>query len=200
MTDDDAPFDADLTGLAPDVRGEVARRLPAVYAELRRRAAACLDDLPPGQSLAPTELCHEAYVKLTRSDGEGWSSDEHFVLAASLAMRHIAIDRIKRRLALKRGGHLERLSLDEIQQSEVAPEDQLALVIDECLGELEREHPRGAQLVTMRFFLGLSEEGAAKALSVSDRTVRRDWVFAKAWLTRELANRGFSPKDVENGR
>ncbi len=183
-----------LSDVTQEVRSVVAARLPSVYSELRARADACLRTLPPGQSVAPTELVHEVYLKLSaRQSDVDWRSDSHFVAAATIAMRQIAIDRIKARVAQKCGGHQERLSLHECMQGSDDKDERVQLLVDHALTKLEQEHPRCARLVQCRFFLGLSEIEAARAVGVSDRTARRDWVLAKAWLARALTEEGLSP-------
>lgn len=188
-----------LSRAPAEMASEVAARLPRVYTELKAKAHGCLRRLPPGQSVAPTELVHETYLKLTKSPNIAWNSDEHFVMAAAIAMRQIAIDRIRKRVSEKRGGGAQKLTLEEALSATEEKSDRLALVVDAALAELESESPRGAQLVTLRFFLGMTEAQAATALNVSERTVRRDWVHAKAWLSRSLNARGLgcSPAAVE---
>lgn len=155
-----------------------------VYAQLRQLAAARLTSLPPGQTLQPTALVHEAYVKLTAQGDPGWESQGHFLGAAAIAMRYVLLDHARARLALKRGGGGLRLELDENHTPglsfDSASEDIVAL--DELLTMLEKHHPRPAQVLMMKFFAGLSEEHIAEALGVSSRTVTRDGRFAKAWL------------------
>lgn len=162
-------------------------RFPSLYSGLRAVAARTLAALPAHQSLAPTELVHEAYLKML--DGHAaadWTSDRHFVSSAALAMRHITIDRIRARLSLKRGGGRDALSLDEcLAVVEDGPE-RLALIVDDALEGFAREHPRSAEIVQLRFFLGFTEMDCARALGLSERTIRRDWMLAKVWLERAL--------------
>ena len=162
----------------------------AVYAELRRLAALHIAALHPGQTLQATALVHEAYLKLVGTESREWQGRGHFLNAASRAMRMIVIDRVRRKLALKRGGDVERDALDEtipVGAGDLHVEDILAL--DEVLTRLESAEPRRAQVVVMRYFGGLSEEEIAEALDVAVRTVERDWRFARAWLHAALTER-----------
>ncbi len=161
--------------------------LPLVYDELRRLAAARLAREAPGQTLAPTALVHEAYLRLVGGGrGDLWDGRGHFFAAAAEAMRRILIDRARDRKRLKRGGGRRREGLDlgSLVGDDARPEDLLDL--DDALGRLARLDPQGADLVKLRLFAGLSLEEAAGALGVASRTAERDWAFARAWLFREL--------------
>ena len=162
------------------------RLLPLVYDELRRLAQ--VRTRGPRQSLQPTELVHEAWMKLVRSEDRHWQSRRHFVNAAGVAMRNILIDRARARLAQKHGGGLDREPAEVLEgqaiEIEHSPEELLAL--DAALSQLEAVDERSARVVTLRFFAGLSSGEIADALGVSDRTVRKDWGFARAWLERSL--------------
>ena len=163
------------------------RLLPLVYEELRHLAN--VRTRGPQQSLQPTELVHEAWLKLVRNEDRHWESRRHFVNAAGTAMRTILIDRARTRSAEKHGGKLERETAEilegQVAELEQSPEEILA--IDSALTRLEGVDARAAQVVTLRFFAGLSTHEIADALGVSDRTVRNDWGFARAWLQRTLA-------------
>lgn len=162
--------------------------LPLVYDELRRLAN--VRSRGPRQSLQPTELVHEAWLKLVRNEDRHWQSRRHFVNAAGTAMRSLLIDRARSRMAEKHGGELDRESAEvlegQIAELEQSPEELLA--IDAALDRLAEVDGRAAQVVTLRFFAGLSTHEIADALGVSDRTVRNDWGFARAWLRRALAS------------
>ncbi|MFO7276286.1 MAG: sigma-70 family RNA polymerase sigma factor [Pseudomonadota bacterium] len=152
----------------------------AVYEELRRIAQANMRREAPGHTLQPTALVNEAYLRLTPQAG-GWENRRHFFGAAASAMRRILVDHARRRLSQKRGAGAERVTLDGLDVA--AEEKELdVLLIDEALERLGAERPRLAELVSLRFFAGLSIEDAARALDLSPATAKRDWAFARAWL------------------
>jgi RNA polymerase sigma factor (TIGR02999 family) len=165
-----------------------ARLLPLIYADLRRLAAARLARTPPGNTLQPTALVHEAYISLVRSERpEGWDGRAHFFGAAAQAMREILVAQARRKGALKRGGEQRRVRLSGVGEpagSGASVVDVLAL--NEALERLEAKDPRKARLVMLRYFAGLDQAQAAEALGVTERTAERDWRFVKAWLRREL--------------
>ncbi len=161
--------------------------LPLVYDELRRLAAARLAREAPGQTLQPTALVHEAYLRLVGSDpARPWDGRGHFYAAAAEAMRRILIDRARDRKRLKRGGTRDRrhLDLDGLIADDASPDDLLDL--DEALGRLSLVDARGAELVKLRLYAGLSLDEAAAAMGVARRTAERDWSFVRAWLFRQL--------------
>jgi RNA polymerase sigma factor (TIGR02999 family) len=156
-----------------------------VYAELRRLAGALTARLPPGQTLQPTALIHEAYLKLVRDCDPGWEGRRHFFGAAAQAMREILVDQARRKASLKRGGHGRRVELDDgLALIEPPPEDVLAL--DEALRKLQAVKPHLAEVVMLRYYTGLSLEEAAGVVGRSVSTLSREWRFARAWLAREL--------------
>ncbi len=163
--------------------------LPLVYGDLRKLASARMARLAPGQTLQATALVHEAYVRLVGTNDPGWQGRAHFFGAAARAMRDILADHLQRKSSLKRGGHLRRAGEDTLAElaSEAPSEDVLA--VEEALEEFEREYPRHAEVVTLTFFGGLTAPEVAEVLSISSRTVERDWRFAKAWLNRRLSDR-----------
>jgi len=164
------------------------RLLPLVYGELRRLAAARLAHEAPGQTLQPTALVHEAYLRLVGPDPDRpWDGRGHFYAVAAEAMRRILIDRARDRKRLKRGGDARRLrlDLDGLVADDASPDDLIDL--DEALGRLAEIDARGAELVRLRLYAGLSLDDAAAALGVVRRTAERDWAFARAWLFRQLA-------------
>jgi RNA polymerase sigma factor (TIGR02999 family) len=155
--------------------------LPALYPELRRLAAALTAQRAPGQTLTPTALVHEAYLRLVRNQDPGWQGRRHFFGAAAQAMREILIEQARRKGRLKRGGRGRRVKLAEgLAWIEPPAEDVLAL--DEALGRLQAEDARLAEVVLLRYFSGLSVEETARILGVSVSTLTRDWRFARAWL------------------
>ena len=170
----------------PTVNGaQAAELLPAVYAELRRLAAALTARLPPGQTLQPTALVHEAYLKLVRDQDPGWEGRRHFFGAAAQAMREILIEQARRKASQKHGGQAQRVELGEGLAWIEPPADDL-LALDEALRRLQAEDPRLAEVVQLRYFTGLSVEETAGVVGASVRTVKRDWRYARAWLARQL--------------
>jgi RNA polymerase sigma factor (TIGR02999 family) len=159
--------------------------LPLVYDELRRLAAWHLANERPGQTLQATALVHEAYLRLVGKDDPHWQGQRHFFSAAAEAMRRILIENARRKSRLKRGGHLERVELEEASIPSPMPDDDL-LALDEALKRLETVDARAAELVKLCFFVGLTQEQAAKHLGISVSTVERTWAFARAWLFREI--------------
>ena len=162
------------------------RLLPLVYGELRRLALRRLKREAPGQTLQPTALVHEAYLRLVGKDtGRRWQGRWHFFAAAAEAMRRILVDRARARRRLKRGGGLGRVELDSIAASVVDPGDEL-IDLDEALTELGREDPLCARLVNLRVFAGLTQAEAADLLGLPRRTADRHWAYARAWLFDRL--------------
>jgi RNA polymerase sigma factor (TIGR02999 family) len=160
--------------------------LPLVYEELRKLAAQRMAQEAPGHTLQPTALVHEAWLRLVSADQRGFQNRAHFFAAAAESMRRILIDHARRKLARKHGGGLARVDLDQIDVPARADDDTL-LGINEHLEALSREDPKAAELVKLRFFGGLSGEEAAQALGVTDRSARRYWRFARAWLRDALS-------------
>ncbi|MBA2259555.1 MAG: sigma-70 family RNA polymerase sigma factor [Acidobacteria bacterium] len=159
--------------------------LPIVYQELRRFAAGYLRREKPGQTLQPTALVHEAYLRLMKDRPGRWQNRAHFCAIAAHSMRQILIERARARGAAKRGGARQRITLDE---GLVAGGDRSIdlIALDEALQRLAEIDPEQARLVELRFFGGLTIEETADALNMSPATVKRHWTVAKAWLTREL--------------
>ena len=170
-------------------RGEAdahERLLSVIYAELHRMAEQRLANEPPGQTLQPTALVHDAWFQLVGPDGRGrFANRAHFFGAAAQAMRRILIDRARRKRAERRGGGMEPIDLDSVDLAATASDTTL-LRIDEALEKLAREDPPSAELVRLRFFVGLKLGEAAEALGISERTAKRYWQFARAWLYDEL--------------
>ncbi len=166
------------------------RLLPLVYNELRKLAAAKLARMAPGQSLTPTGLVHEAYLRLVDTQvPHDWNGRGHFFVAAAEAMKRILVERARRKKCQKRGGHLARQGIAEaeIAVPEV-PGDLIAL--DEALAKLAASHPDAARLVTLRYFSGLTIEQASDVLNISPRTANRLWAYSRAWLLREIRGNG----------
>ena len=175
----------------------------AIYDELRRLARHELAGENPARSPQPTSLVHEAYLRLIGNENVQWANRRHFFAAAAKAMRRIRIDDARKRKRLKRGGGRQAVSLDErlvagqglsaraVREGIHAPADGTSdpaevLAIDEALSKLEREDPRKAEIVMLRYFAGLTGDETAAAMELSPRTVDVEWRFAKAWLHREL--------------
>jgi RNA polymerase sigma factor (TIGR02999 family) len=158
--------------------------LEAVYDELRRLAARRLARESPGQTLEPTALVHEAYVRLVGS-AERWENRGHFFAAAAEAMRRILIDRARAKKRLKRGGRAKRVDLKQVDLAYEMPADEL-IALDEALQRLQADDPTKAELVKLRFFAGLTVEQAAESLGISRATADRHWRFARAWLYHEI--------------
>ena len=159
--------------------------LPLVYQELRRLAAHKMSSEAPGHTLQPTALVHEAWLHLGGDKQPTWQNRAHFFGAAAEAMRRILVDRARQKQALKRGGDLKRVELDDIELASPVPDDEL-LALDEALGRLTTVDTRAAEMVKLCFFVGLTQEEAARELGVSISTAERIWAFARAWLLREV--------------
>jgi len=162
-----------------------AELLPVVYAELRRLAAALTVGLSPGQTVQPTALVHEAYLRLVRDHDPGWEGRRHFFGAAAQAMREILFEQARRKASLKHGGRARRIALSEGLAWVEPPSDDL-LALDDAIQQLHAEDGRLAEIVLLRYYTGLSIEETANVVGESASTVKRDWRFARAWLARRL--------------
>jgi RNA polymerase sigma factor (TIGR02999 family) len=165
--------------------------LPLVYDELRRLAASKLRHENPGQTLQPTALVHEAWLRLAREEKQSWQGRTHFLCAAAEAMRRILIDNARRKRALRHGGGQERIDLDGTEAEIAAPvsDDDELLVVHEALDRLAAHDARKAEVVKLHFFAGLTLAEIAEALGVSEPTAKRDWTYARTWLFREIQDR-----------
>jgi RNA polymerase sigma factor (TIGR02999 family) len=164
--------------------------LPLVYNELRQLAAQKLAQEQPGQTLQPTALVHEAYLRLVDvAAPQQWNGLGHFFAAAAEAMRRILIDNARRKQADRHGGGRQRMDLDKVEAVADAPSHDL-LALDEALDHLSRHDPIVGQLAKLRCFAGLSVDEAAEALGLPRATVYRHWTFARAWLRSQLAGEG----------
>jgi RNA polymerase sigma factor (TIGR02999 family) len=159
--------------------------LPVVYAELRRLAAVLTARLPPGQTLQPTALVHEAYLKLVRGLDPGWEGRRHFFGAAAQAMREILVDQARRKASIKHGGHGQRVELSD-GLALIAPPADDVLALDEAIQGLQAEEPHLAEIVKLRYYTGLSVEETAAVVGRSVSTVTREWRQARAWLAGRL--------------
>ena len=163
--------------------------LPLVYDELRRLAAVHMARESRTSTLQATALVHEAYLLLGGSSEKIWGNRAHFFAAAAEAMRRILVERARRKHAQKRDAQREPIDLDRVDIAEDANDDTL-LLINEAVEKLAREDEQAAQLVKLRFFVGLDYEKAAEVLDISTRTAKRSWTFARAWLYKELSAHG----------
>lgn len=172
------------------------RLLPVVYDELRKLASAHLAKEQPGQTLQPTALVHEAYLRLVGgANPQQWQSQGHFFAAAAIAVRRILIENARRKQSLKRGGgFLRREWEDDVAPSLPEPQEDL-LALDEALQKLAGINPQAADVVQLLYFAGLTLPEAADTLGVSPRTAGRLWAFARAWLRREVEG-GIVPDEI----
>jgi len=162
--------------------------LNLVYEELRRLAAYKLSREAPGQTLQPTALVHEVWLKLVGVGDQKFKNQGHFFAVAAEAMRRILIDRARRRQTQRHGGQYERVELEETGLAAPGVDDQL-LAVNEALEKFERQHPAQAQVVKLRYFGGMTNEEVAQALDLSVSTVKTYWTFARAWLFDAIRNR-----------
>jgi RNA polymerase sigma factor (TIGR02999 family) len=168
-----------------------AELLPLVYGELRKLAAAKMAREAPGQTLQATALVHEAWLRLGGDAQPEWANRAHFFAAAAEAMRRILIENARRKQALRHGGNLEKLSADATGFDVAAPDmsDAELLLLNEALDGLAAHDARKAELVKQWYFVGLTLEEAAAVLGISERTAKRDWAYARAWLFNEIQRR-----------
>lgn len=169
-------------------RGDAAAAeevLPLVYEELRKLAASKMAAERPGQTLQPTALVHEAWIRLGADQQPNWKNRDHFFGAAAEAMRRILVDAARRKASRKRGGDWRRTEMEERDMAASMPDEQL-IALDEALAELEKLDARGAKLVKLRFFVGLTQEEAAAVVGVSVSTAERIWAFCRTWLFKRI--------------
>jgi RNA polymerase sigma factor (TIGR02999 family) len=159
--------------------------LPLVYDELRRLAAARMAQEAAGQTLQPTALVHEAWLRMVKDGERNWQNRAHFFGAAAEAMRRILIENARRKSRLKRGGDQARIDIEQLELAATTPDDKV-LLIDDALERLQTEDPEKARIVVLKFFGGLTNQEVAENLGVTERTIERQWAFAKAWLFRSI--------------
>ena len=162
-----------------------AEFLPLVYDELRNLAAGYMAREASRQTLQPTALVHEAWMRVTKEDARLWSDRTHFFRAAAQAMRCILVDRARAKASLKRGGNAQMLDIQELDPAE-ATMDQRVLLVNEVIGQLEKEDPDSARVISLKFFGGLTNKEIAKMDGVAERTIERQWAYAKAELFRMM--------------
>ena len=160
--------------------------LPLVYEELRKIAAHKMAQEAPGQTLQPTALVHEAWLRLGADGQPPWRNRAHFFAAAAEAMRQILVERARRHTALKRGGGVRCLSLDEVEIPMAVADDEMLLAVDEALEKFAARDPRKAELVKLRYFIGMSFEEAASVLGIAVPTAKKWWAYGRAWLAVAL--------------
>ena len=166
-----------------------ARLLPLVYDELRKLAQTRMARLPPGETMQPTALVHEAYLRLVGKSDLHVENQRHFFFVAARAMRDILVERARSKAGLKHGGNRQRVELhDAVDAGAAVPEEVLA--VHEALAELEKEDPLKAQIVNLRYFTGMSIAETTQVLGISERTLHRHWRFIKAWLKTRLRANG----------
>lgn len=159
--------------------------LTLVYGELRRLAAFKMSQEAPGQTLQPTALVHEAWLRLIGGANPTYENRAHFFRVAAEAMRRILIDRARRKHTQRHGGACERVDFDEIDVAAPDADDQL-LAVNEALEKLAHEHPQQAELVKLRYFAGMTSEETAQILGISVSTAKNYWAFSRAWLFNEI--------------
>ena len=171
--------------MQPDEVQTTEQLLPLVYAELRRLAAHKMAGENPGQTLQPTALVHEAWLKLGGEQNTQWRNRNHFFAAAAEAMRRILTDNAKRKLRVRHGGGQQRVDLDDCATAAESESDHI-LAVSEALEKFAQLDPKRAELVKLRYFVGLTFEQAAEVLDISVPTAKRYWAFARAWLYEEI--------------
>lgn len=164
------------------------RLLPMVYDELRRLAAWKMSQESAAQTLQPTALVHEAWLRLGGEDQPAWDNRAHFFGAAAEAMRRILVDRARSRGSLRRGGKQAMAVFDEMELAAPVENDGVMIALDEALSKLAAEDPAKAQLVKLRFFAGMRIDEAAETLGISEPTAKRWWSYARAWLHAEMTS------------
>jgi RNA polymerase sigma factor (TIGR02999 family) len=181
-----------LQAVARDEPLASEKLLPLVYDELRLLAAARMAQEAAGQTLQPTALVHEAWVRLVREGDRTWENRAHFFRAAAQAMRRILVDRARHKSSLKSGGGWQRLDIHDLDLAASSPDDRV-LLINESLEQLESKDPESARVVLLKFFAGLTSQEVARILEVSERTVERQWAYAKAKLFRMIRDTEQNP-------
>ncbi len=159
--------------------------LPLVYNELRKLAAHKMANEAPGQTLQPTALVHEAWLRLVRQEGRQWADSKHFFCAAATAMRRILMETARRKARISHGGLLDRVELAETALAGPVRSEEL-VELDEALNRFAAEEPEAARLVELRYFAGLTHQDAARVLGISRRVADGLWAYARAWLLAEM--------------
>jgi RNA polymerase sigma factor (TIGR02999 family) len=174
-----------LTAIEQGIAKSTDELLPVVYNELRRLAAHKMSAEPAGHTLQPTALVHEAWLKLVAPPAQSWQNRAHFFGAAAEAMRRLLIARARRKGRQRRGAGAAHLDVDDLQIASPAPDDQL-LALNDALDRFAALEPQQAELVKLRYFVGLKIDEAAEVLGISKATAKRWWAYARAWLFNEI--------------
>jgi RNA polymerase sigma factor (TIGR02999 family) len=159
--------------------------LPLVYAELRRHASTRMAQEAYGQTLQPTALVHEAWLRMFGDGERRWQNRAHFFGAAAQAMRRSLIENARRKSRLKRGGDQVRVDVEQVELAATTP-DEKVLLIDDALEKLQTQDPEKAKVVVLKFFGGLTNQQVAESMAVTERTIERHWAYAKAWLFQSI--------------
>lgn len=188
-----------MDSLSRGEAGAAERLLPLVYEELRVLARSRMREIPPGQTLQPTALVHEAWVRIADRRPEGWANRAEFFHAAARAMRDIIVEDARRKASLKRGGGRKRVVLDEDSDLAIESPNEDVVALDEAIHQLAEINPEAAKVVNLRYFAGLTVEEVATIHGISVSTVERLWRFARAWLKQALqdASTETIQKDVD---
>jgi RNA polymerase sigma factor (TIGR02999 family) len=163
--------------------------LPLVYEELRKLAASKMANEQPGHTLQPTALVHEAWLRLVGNKNPEFDGRAHFFAAAAEAMRRILIDRARRKRAVRHGGQQQRVDILDVDPASPSADDQL-LAIHDALDKLAAQDPAKADIVKLRYFVGMTIAEAAEVLGISEPTAKRHWAYARAWLYQEIESQG----------
>jgi RNA polymerase sigma factor (TIGR02999 family) len=174
-----------LQAIGRSESGAAEKLLPLVYDDLRRLAMARMANEAAGQTLQPTALVHEAWLRLVADGDRTWQNRAHFFGAAAEAMRRILIEKARRKSRLKHGGGQARLNIEDLELADSTPDDKI-LLINEALESLEAQDPESARIVVLKFFGGLNRQEVAESLNISERMADRQWAYAKAWLLRHI--------------
>jgi len=174
-----------LQAIGRSESGAAEQLLPLVYEDLRRLATARMANEMSGQTLQPTALVHEAWLRLVADQDRTWQNRAHFFGAAAEAMRRILIEKARRKSRLKHGGGQAQFNIEDLELADSTPDDKV-LLINEALEILEVQDPESARIVVLKFFGGLSRQEMAESLNISERMADRQWAYAKAWLLRHI--------------
>jgi len=195
--DQDMPITQILRAIQEDQKGSTDTLLPMVYKELRKLAHARMSKTPQGQTLQPTALVHEAYLRLVGNQDSNWEGRNHFFAAAVRAMRNILVDQARRKASVKHGGKLNRHEyLGNTPVIQPPMEDMLEL--DEAIKRLEAVDPRKGKIINLRYFAGFTTEETAAAMDLSVATIKREWQFIKRWLYDELSESNVDLEESSN--
>jgi len=174
-----------LQAMGRSESGAAEQLLPLVYDDLRRLATARMANEMSGQTLQPTALVHEAWLRLVTDEDRTWQNRAYFFGAAAEAMRRILIEKARRKSRLKHGGDQTRFNIEDLELADTTPDDKV-LLINEALESLEAQDPESARIVVLKFFGGLTRQEVAESLKISERMADRQWAYAKAWLLRHI--------------